>query len=289
MAIECGFFNSINGDRKYDADDFAKYFSTYFTDGILMYPSSNFQVLANGDMTVTVKIGMGTIKGRYIRNTEDMVKTIDIGHTLLNRIDRAVLRFSRSARECTCEVVKGTESAIPVPTEPIRTDETFELVLADIYVPKACTKITQENITDMRQSNLCGYSLPVTRIDTATLFNQFTDQFNNWFGTIKGKLTEDQAGNLLTMINESNKKIELMDKEIIRPSKPAFEWSGKIQINTDYRINHNLGRIPIFTFSTTIGNVNPTIEMQENSFRLYTYGRSGVYAWNECSVTVRCW
>src|SRR5690606_37401990 len=39
----------------------------------------------------------------------------------------------------------------------LETKEQFDLVLADIYIPAAATEINQYNITDMRDSPLCGY------------------------------------------------------------------------------------------------------------------------------------
>ena len=57
--IRSSFFNSIGGDRKYDASKFAEYFNSFIGNGVFPNPSSNLQVMVNDDMTVTVKEGKG--------------------------------------------------------------------------------------------------------------------------------------------------------------------------------------------------------------------------------------
>ena len=57
-------FNSINGDRKYKAEDFREYFASFIGNGVFPNPSTNLQCIGeNGDMTVTLKVGNGWIDG----------------------------------------------------------------------------------------------------------------------------------------------------------------------------------------------------------------------------------
>lgn len=65
MTIKCGFFNSKNGDRKYNADDFNKYFNKIISDGVFSNPSDNLQVKATDSMHVTIEAGEARIKGHY--------------------------------------------------------------------------------------------------------------------------------------------------------------------------------------------------------------------------------
>ena len=44
------FFNSINGDRRYKAEVFAEYFSSFIGNGVFPNPSTSLQVIANDDM-----------------------------------------------------------------------------------------------------------------------------------------------------------------------------------------------------------------------------------------------
>ena len=53
-------------DKEYVAEDFARYFQAFISSGIFMKEDTNLQVIANGDMTVTLKAGKMIIDGyRY--------------------------------------------------------------------------------------------------------------------------------------------------------------------------------------------------------------------------------
>ena len=77
MAIRSGFFNSVNGDRKYDANRFAEYFASFIGNGVFPDPSDGLQVVANDDMTVTVKAGKCWINGYIMINDDDYILEID--------------------------------------------------------------------------------------------------------------------------------------------------------------------------------------------------------------------
>ena len=64
---ESSFFNDVDGDRVYYAEDFAEYFIPFFTNGIF---NNGCQVLGNtNDMAVNLSTGRAFIEGhRYRRN-----------------------------------------------------------------------------------------------------------------------------------------------------------------------------------------------------------------------------
>ena len=57
------FFNAeLKGevyDREYLAEDYARYFNSFIANGVFPTPTSNLQVIANDNMTVTCKLGQG--------------------------------------------------------------------------------------------------------------------------------------------------------------------------------------------------------------------------------------
>ena len=155
--IRSGFFNSINGDRKYDASRFAEYFASFIGNGVFPNPSNNLQVLSNDDMTVTVKAGRAWINGYILINDGDYVLQLDPTDGVLNRIDRVVARYDVEDREMRIEVKKGTFASSPVPSDLQRDVDAYELALADIYVGAGVVSIAQGNITDLRNDkDLCG-------------------------------------------------------------------------------------------------------------------------------------
>ena len=113
MAIRSGFFNSVNGDRKYNASRFAEYFASFIGNGVFPNPSDNLQVIANNNMTITVKPGKAWINGYILINDDDHILTLDTADGILDRIDRVVVKYDVSAREIRIEVKKGEFSSNP--------------------------------------------------------------------------------------------------------------------------------------------------------------------------------
>lgn len=156
MAKKFGFFNSINGDRKYLASDISQAFDIGVTTGIKA-EENNLKVVAYEGMQVQIQPGSAMIFGHFYMNDEAETITIDTADAELNRIDRVVVRYDAYTREVNTTVIKGSPALSPTPPARLETPEQFDLVLADIYVPAAATVINTSNITDMRDSELCGY------------------------------------------------------------------------------------------------------------------------------------
>ena len=185
-----GFFNSVNGDRKYNANFFAEYFASFIGNGVFPNPSTNLQVLsANNGYNITIKSGKGWINGYYYCNTTDYNILLDVADGVLNRIDRMVLRFNTSSRDITLQVKKGTFASSPVAPSLQRDADMYELGLADIYIKAGAISITQADITDLRLNReICGIVHGVVeQVDTTAIFNQF----ENWYSTTKTNYDTD--------------------------------------------------------------------------------------------------
>lgn len=181
--IRFGMFNSINGDRKYKAEDFAQYFATFIGNGIFVKPSDCLQIFANGDsMSVTVRAGKAWVNGYYLINDDNYTLPLSVGDTTLNRIDRIVIRLDFVQRKMSVEVKKGTLSASPVAPTLKRDADAYELALADVYIAKGALTISQAAITDTRlNNNLCGLMHGVVnQVDTTTIFNQYQQWFEDY-------------------------------------------------------------------------------------------------------------
>lgn len=253
MTIRSGFFNSINGDRKYEAGRFAEYFATFIGNGIFPNPSTGFQVIANNNMTITIKPGRAWINGYIVINDEDLVLSLETADGLLNRIDRVALRYDVVGREITPVIKKGDSATVPSVKLLQRDDDAYELGLADIRIDKGSISISQSNITDLRLNRTyCGivHGL-IDQVDTTTLFNQYQDwirekkdeyntdlinyttdkkkeintwfsststqlekDFNTWFTTIQDVLDENTAGNLYNLIEAIPKVLSGMTEPV---------------------------------------------------------------------------
>ncbi len=176
------FYNSENGDRKYNADGHSDFMSPFFAPGVFQ---GSLQVTANNDMTVTIAPGYawvpiaGSTVKRLKHFTEPITVDIEAASGTLDRIDTIVVRRNDTDRDVTAEYVKGALSTEPVPTAPTRSGAVYEQVLCQISIPAGSVRITQDMITDTRMdSDLCGYvCATITEID----FSQITAQFEQFF------------------------------------------------------------------------------------------------------------
>ena len=213
MANEFGlFFNSINNDRTYEAGDFTEWLRKFFTSGVF-----------SGDLAVTAGTGMRVTLGTGYCNLEGKVRFFDAPTTLniaqanssYPRIDTVVIECNYTDREITAKVVTGAYSGgNPQPTAPVRNDEVYQIVVAEVYVNVGATSITDAVITDTRtDTSVCGL---ITGTVQEMDFGQFTTQFNAWFAefkqsesddfdawfeAIRGQLDEDAAGHLQNEID----------------------------------------------------------------------------------------
>lgn len=195
MAIEYGFFNSVNHDRVYDADDISNYFLKLISNGVFATPADSMQVQATTGMTVSVTAGWGFINCKWINNTASYMLTLDAADVVLNRIDRIVLRLNANEelRNMEIAIKKGTLSSNPVaPTLTREVGGVWELSLASILIGAGSTEITQSAITDERgNTDLCGWVTGlINQIDTTNLFAQYDTAFHEWFDSIKDAVTK---------------------------------------------------------------------------------------------------
>lgn len=192
MSITYGFFNSVNGDRTYDADDISKYFLKLISNGVFATPATAMQVTTSSGMTVSVSSGWGFIDCRWINNDTSYLLTLDEADVVLNRIDRIVLRLDYGNRMMGIYIRKGIPASAPVaPTLQRVEGQIWELSLAQINVSGGATAITQADITDERaNTNVCGWVTGlIEQIDTTNLFAQYDSAFNSWFSQIKQTLS----------------------------------------------------------------------------------------------------
>ena len=208
MAISYGFFNSINQDRTYNADQMSEYFDGLVSNGVYESVGSAMQVTAGEGLAVNVQSGRAIIDCKWIKNDAAQAITLTTAHVLLPRYTAIVIRLDRSARTISIVAKDGTPASDP--EKPSMTDDgqITELCLAYVYVGPNASTITQANITDMRSSDLCGWVTGVVQqVDTSQLFAQYQaafeqnyaqqlawqrsiqTEFNEWFAALTQQLS----------------------------------------------------------------------------------------------------
>ena len=183
------FFNSVNGDRIYSAIHWADYFSSFVENGIFLTRDGQLGInpSVSNEMNVFLQPGKAFINGYFYKNDELMRIDLQPSDSLKNRIDSIVIQWNLSERSIKAKVRSSELAENPVSVTPTRTEEIYELVLFEIFIPKGSKTTSFANIKDKRfDENLCGFITSVgQRIDTSD-FNKILNDFYDRLETLGG-------------------------------------------------------------------------------------------------------
>ena len=149
MAITYGYFDSINGDRKYNADQMSEYFDGIVSDGVFQSVGGALAVSAQStpDMSVKVASGRAIINSKWIKNDADITLPITAASTAYARITSVVVQLDPANRLIKITTKDGTPSGSPVAPEITEN----ELEIARITVAANATSIADSAIKDKRE------------------------------------------------------------------------------------------------------------------------------------------
>ena len=188
MAVQCGFFNSVNKDRLYQAEDMTRPYELLISNGVFATPqgtpSDYLQVVADTGMNVKVKAGRGLFADKWLINDSEMVLTFEQSEVVLNRIDSVMVKIdtSEEVRAGTIYIKKGTPATTPTAPVVERTENVTEYRLADVAINAGVSSIVQANITDQRGSADCPWITSlIKQVDTSTLLAQWQDLYQTYY------------------------------------------------------------------------------------------------------------
>lgn len=191
--IECGFFNAVDNDRVYNAEDMSRPYHRLVSNGI--FPkntgekSDDFQVVAHGTMTVNVNVGEGIFDGHWAKNTNEFEIIISMADVTLPRIDSIFMRVNYLSRTCELISVTGTPAEIPEIPKATRNNNYVDYRLANIKVNANSTSITQVDVEDTRAGDECGFiTALIQQPDISVTYEQWQAQFDAWFLNLKQTL-----------------------------------------------------------------------------------------------------
>lgn len=272
MSITCGFFNSMDGDRLYTADQMSTYFKGLIGQGVYENVGGALQVVASDDFSVDVKTGRAIIGDvlKWMENDAVYNLTITPAHVTLNRYTAVVIQCDLNGRDITITTKDGSYATNP--TKPLINDVAGikELCLAYIYVKAGATTITQSVIQDTRSDNsVCGWVTGlIDQVDTSTLFDQWTaayaeniaemesweqtqkTAFESWLSTLTEQLTVgayiQQYKKVVTLSSGDSRTIPL-------------NMSGYTKEETDIFLIYINGLKAIETVDYSISGTNLTV------------------------------
>ncbi|MET3658172.1 tail fiber protein [Sporosarcina psychrophila] len=156
MAEHSKFFDSSNPldpDKVYTADEFMGFFGKLITDGVMKGEANMLKVETSGsNMNTIVDTGTAFLKAREYENDSKLSLTHEVEALGKSRIDRVVIRLMLNVdyREARAFVKKGVAGVAPVAPQLERTDEVYEISLAQVRVIGGQTYINVADIVDER-------------------------------------------------------------------------------------------------------------------------------------------
>lgn len=196
-----GFFNSVNGDRLYNADQMSAIFNGLITDGVYMSVGERLAVQPNSGLTIQIATGRGWFAKRWVDNTTPHLLVLEAADVTLNRWAAVCIRVDTTETERKAEpYVKYSEYATdPVKPTMERTETVNEYCLAYVYLKAKATAITAADIEDTRaDANLCGWVTGlIEQLDTTTMWTQWTDSFYSWFNGLQDLINENTEAMLV--------------------------------------------------------------------------------------------
>lgn len=200
MAWTSGFFNSVGGDRLYNADQMSEIFTGLITDGVYESVGNKLAVEPNENMTIQINTGRGWFGGRWVNNNSAYLYTLESSDVILNRYCAVCVRVDLTETVRSAELYFKYSDFATKPVKPTmeRTESVKEYCLAYIYIRADAKEITTADIEDTRSNTeLCGWVTGlIEQLDSTTLWNQWDAQFHEWLDTLEEYLDENTAAKL---------------------------------------------------------------------------------------------
>lgn len=283
-------FQDLEGDRKYNDEDFSRFYQNLFSNGVMMTAGESLRVTssANNGMTVNVLTGGAVINGRQLYNTETAALPVPVASTTTDRTDSVVVRLDLFTRQIGLVYKQGNVAVL-------RQDTTWELQLAKIFVPRNAAGVVPENITDTRaDETVCGYSSPFREVSVSGLEEQYHAMLQMIFENFKSQAEENQD-NLETMLSNQQQLFhdwfatlqnQLNDNQAANLQNQILKLTADKQV---FEINHGLKSYPqvmVTAWEGGLGTVGIGEPNWTGSVPETIPVKTGYPSWNEIQVSV---
>ena len=219
MAITYGFYNSMNGDRKYDAVQLSSIFDGVIRDGVFQSIGGYLATKPGTGMQVIVSPGKAWFDHTWTVNDADLPLEIAQSDLTLSRYDAVVLETdaTKSIRENSIKVIKGTPASEPKKPVLVNEGDVHQHPLAYILVPGGATEIRVQDIDIMVGKIECPFVTSILEsVSIEALLEKWEGEFKTWrdekqqevqewFDDLQAQMEGNVAVNLQNQINEINR------------------------------------------------------------------------------------
>lgn len=247
MTIKSGFFNSLNHDRVYDADDINSIFDGIITDGVFGNIGKRFVVTPGSGMSVNVGTGKARFHQIFVENDANLVLQIPQSDVLLNRIDAVVIRVDRtiSGRTGNIVVLKGMPSQNPIAPTLSNDNQIWDMPIAYINIKANVNKVNSSDIQYLVGRNTTPLiTAPMQTVNVESYVGNMEGQFSDWFSNIKDNLSTNAAGNLQNQINTLKPKVDAVNNALTfngqnMTAKGQLDVAGRLNAKNGLAIGGN--------------------------------------------------
>lgn len=210
FAVNSGFYDAVNSDRTYSADDMNRPYKRIISNGVFATPkgtkSTDLQVVsANNGMQIIVQKGEGIFADKWFENPAAINITVPANTGTVPRIDSVLVQVDKRTSGRVGNIVyrTGTPSLNPVAPAINTVSNVAEYRLANIRVNAGVTAITSSMITDRRGSSDCPWITSlIYQVDTSVLYDQWSKAYEDYFEAEK-EMWDDWYGHLTEELDVS--------------------------------------------------------------------------------------
>lgn len=203
MAFTYGFYNSLKGDRRYNAEQMSEIFDGILIDGIIPSIGQLFVVkTASNRMQITVGTGRAWFDHTWSKNDAVLLLIVPPCDVTRPRYDAVVLEVNHNERVNSIKIVKGVPAVNPLKPTLVNEDKVHQYPLAYILVRAGTSEIKAADIENTVGRSPTPFATGV--LETAPLddlWNQWKGEFTDWFDNIKAQLSGNIATNLQNQID----------------------------------------------------------------------------------------
>lgn len=233
MSLEFGFYDSYNGDRKYNAQQMNSIFDGVLNDGVYASVGEKFAVTPGTGLQVIVGTGRAWFKATWNHNAAPIPLDLDQPDPVYSRIDAVVLKVDKrdSSRSNSIEVFKGSVMLNPTPPLFPSAEDVFYLPLAYITVKANASRITAAEIEILVGKSQCPYVTSIlqqTNIDV--LFSNWNQQFMDWWANVKDILNDETVGKLTNLIEQRVKVSDLATDDEAKAGSSNEKWMSPAKV-----------------------------------------------------------
>lgn len=222
MAITYGFYDSLNGDRRYTAQQFTELISSMITEGIFENAGDRFHVRRSLTATDGVRVGTGRcwFNGIWVKNDEEI--NLSLGSynpsSGYSRIDAVYLYVDKANRTAGIASKAGT-STNANPERPVMSENELPLAFVHRTYDQSSGSVISL-ITETMGTPDCPYvtaTLPFNNI--TNVVRGWNDEFYEWFQAVKD-------------IYETDGGVPVPEVKVIKTSTTSIENNREVTVAT---------------------------------------------------------